>query len=422
MSKEIEREPFDVTEESFDAILNDVEAESDTPPEESSPLDESVELTDAVESEADETIVVETEEPETAEDPDKTEEETEPEKVEEAREAEKPDSELLVEKDGKTYDFTSAPKEMREVVKSQNRLVNAFVRDNIEAVQTELRNLSPSSYEKLEQTIINKSATVHPDKWSEFLVTNNPKIVMNALLAPFADPTDADGLKDADPKLIAELYRVFREESEEGEELRTLLELRSPEFGANPLPKLTPAEKAELEELRREKQQQSAGDTTKETQKVYEEVFDYVDTATIMPIVKQFGLMPEASDSPEVTREKRRVVNSLAGIIDTALQEDPSTADDYRALLVKIEARDKAGAMAILPALQQKMEEEAISYLSFIKNSQTASLKQKHTAAKKPPTALAAAGSIVPPVSKPVTLAERLETQSDEDFLRAMGI
>jgi hypothetical protein len=403
MADELAREPFAVDESSFDFL--DVTAESDTPQEDSSPL-ESVELPDA-EKEAEEVDA----EPETAEEEKPEEEiEEEPEK-----ESEKPvtDKDLTVEKDGKVYDFSSAPKEMREVVRTQNKLVNAFLRDNIETVQAELQNLSPSSYTKLASQIVQQSAETNPAKWAEYLIQTNKETVKTALLG--------EEFKDVNLEAVAELARIYREDSEEGDELRTILELRNPEFSTTPVKQLEPAEKAELEELRREKKEKSESTSSTEVQAVYEKVFDYADETVVAPKVKEFGLMPEASDTPEVIREKRRVVNSLASIIDSELSSDPETKDDYKKLLDKIQNRDESGAMALLPSITDKMEEITISYLGFIRNQQTASLKQKHTPARKAPVALAV-GKKVEPAPKALTLAERLETASDDEILRNMGI
>lgn len=400
------REPFEVDASSFDFL--DVTAESGTPQEGSSPL-ESVVETDVVEGEEgekapeSESSTVEEEKPE--------EETEEAEKVE--KEVEKADAELLVEKDGKTYDFSTAPKEMREVIKTNNKLVNAFVRDRIEDVQAELRNLSPTSYSKLEQTIVQSSAEANADKWADFLVKVKPDVVVESLLG--------SDLKDVNLDVLKEIALLYQEESDEGDELRTILELRNPDFATVPRPKLEPAEKQELERLRAEEKQRKDSTSSADVQKVTEEVFDYVDDTIIVPIVQQFGLMPDKDDEPETAEAKKDIVNSLASIIDSRLSSNAETKSDYEALWKKINAGDKAGAMALLPSLMGEIEAIAISRLGFIKNQQTTSLKQKHTPAKTPPKALASGASVQQP-PKPLTLAERLETQSDEELLRNMGI
>jgi hypothetical protein len=104
------------------------------------------------------------------------------------------------------------------------------------------------------------------------------------------------------------------------------------------------------------------------------------------------------------------------------LQNGDETKDDYKTVMGKIEAGDKAGAMVLIPSLMARAEEVTVSYLGFIKNQQTASIMQKHTPAKKPPTALATAGKTPPPPPKEKTLAQRLEETTDEEFLRQMGV
>lgn len=402
MNENENAELFDVTEESLASIL-DVNAESNEPQEESSPSVESVEITDAEEEGE------EVQETESADNPESdTVEEDKEEKPDEA------DPELVVEKDGKRYDFSTAPKEMREVVKSQNRLVNAFVRDDIAKVESELRNLSPSSYANLEQSIVQKSAEANADKWAEWLVSVKPEVVKESLFG--------SDFKDINLDVLKEMAKLFTEESEEGDDLRMTLELRNPDFAANAKPKLTPEEKAELEEYRKQKKVEEEERKSSQTRQLYTDVFDYVDEQAIVPIVKQFGLMPDANDDEITRRNKERTVNALAPIIDRELSSDPETKDDYAKVLSKIEAHDKAGAMALLPSILAKAEEVALSYFGFIKNQQTASLKQKHTPAKKPPAALSATGKTPPPAPKPLTLAERLETEGDEFYLRNMGV
>ncbi len=105
----------------------------------------------------------------------------------------------------------------------------------------------------------------------------------------------------------------------------------------------------------------------------------------------------------------------------TELKSDPDTKDDFALVEKKIENRDQSGAIALTPSLIAKAEEIAISYLGYIKSQQTTSLKQKHTPAKKPPTALAAGKQSSPP-PKEQSMQDFLKTATDDDLLREMGL
>lgn len=418
MSKEMEQEeraPFEVDESSFDFL--DVNAESDTPPEESSSSIESVEITDAEGEKVEES---ETESPEV-----ETETQEETEKVEEVEEVEKPpteeeseetelDGKYVVKRGDKVLYFKDAPKEFRKAFDEETEIRQSFIRDRVEDVQTKLRALSPSSYANLEQAIVQRSAETNADKWAEYLVQTNKETVKTALLGA--------ELKDVNLDVISELCRIYGEESDEGEELRLMLEVRNPEFAGGVKPKLPPAELAELEAYRKKEKEASQTDVSKETAQVFNEIFDYVDEQAVVPKLKEFGLAPEPNDTPEELREKKRIVNSLASILMSELETDSDTKDDFGAVMKKIEARDKSGAMALLPSILDKAEEIVVSHLGYIKAQQTASLVKKHTPAKKPPKTLAAAGNTLPPVSKPLPLGEWLEQASDDDILRGMGV
>lgn len=406
---------FDVTEESISEIL-DVDTATDTPQTDSSTETEDVALTsDSAESE--------TPEQETTEE---TEEETDaPDETETTEETtETPDSDLLVEskdKDGKpvVYDFASAPKEMREQFKTSNKIVNAFIREDAETVLSELETLSPSSYLNLTQNIVNECAKANPQGWAEYLVKAEPAIVAKTLLD--AHKTDTDDFSDANPALLAELFRIYREDSTEGDDLRFAIETRDSELSSPPPPKLEPAEKAELERLRTDEKKKAAERETHEIQQLYTDVWTYLEDSAVVPVIEKLGLMPSKTDTPEQLREKKRIIDTLPNVLDKALLEDAETAKDYEKLIAKVNARDRAGAMALTPAILKKIESETLSYLGYIANARTQAIKQKFTAAKTPPKVLASAGANAAPIDKAKPLGEMLESMSDEDLLRSMG-
>jgi len=408
MSEAQDREPFEVTEESLSEILDVSEAETATAEVDSS-AEVSAETTDTETSD----------EPEIIENP----EQVEPEKPEEPEaseepEKEEPEEDLTVKDGDKVYSFKDAPKAMREVFEAKTKLVKSFVHGSGDFI-TELQEISPSSFEKFARDIVQQSAESAPQAWADFLAKSNPDTVLSALLGTVK--TEGDDFTGANPAILAELYRLMNEDSEAGEMLRFELESRDENLKVDQKPKLSPEEQKELDDYRQKQKEESEQKEVKERRDTYEKVMTHIETEVVAPLVEKFGLMPKDSDSKDEQQAKIRLLNSLPQIFDNELLVSDVKAD-YAKMLEKINAKDLKGAMVLAPSVMEEVERIALSYLGFITNKRTASIKQETTSAKKAPPTLTPSNPVPPPPPKPMTLSERLETATDDEILRNMGL
>lgn len=419
------REPFEVSESDFDFL--DASEVADTPADDSSPSEEVVEPQMEADADLSDT------EPETADEAPETDDsdETEPEETEETEEEPEDaedDEELVVKKkdeDGKdvVYDFRNAPKAIREQVQEVAKLKKLFVRDQVQEFRKELEELSPSSFFNFAKDIVQSSAESEPATWAEFLVKADPKLVASALMGEFAHEADSEAFKDANPKLLAELYRIYLdEESDVAANLRWELESRDADLTLEAKPKLSTPEMEELKRLREQQQAERQAKEQAEVAQVYNNVFDHVDDKFVAPIVQKLGFMPTADDTPEQKQFKTRILEYLPTLYEKELTADPATKDDWLKLQEKLRNKDEKGAMALLPSIIDKIEESTMSFLGNIKNSQTASLASNHKPAKKPPVTVAPGKASAPAPKRGRTIAESVDEMTDQELLSVMGL